>query len=283
MLSLISSKSYPSFNTGSKRLFYSFRPPQEPHRVISIKNGWATVFIGDIHGCLDELKKLIEKVVTTLPPHLRDKFVIFFTGDLVNKGPHSSKTLKFVRRLVQGDKAHAVRGNHDEAMLNQYASYSFFNRLKHFFSFSQYHYLKFLTKEDIEFVSSLPYTITIPELKVILVHAGIDPNLSLIEQHPDNMVRMRNMVRGQPTHLIENGTQWAHVYQKSNKTSRIVFGHDARRRFQEDSKYIGLDTGAVYGDRLTALIHFPNSTETILSVDSKAYSPVRGEVIHTDS
>ena len=111
------------------------------------------------------------------------------------------------------------------------------------------------------------------------------------------MVRMRNMVHGQPTHLIENGTQWAHVYQKSNKvlgchwnrnlwsfqTSRIIFGHDARRRFQEDTKYIGLDTGAVYGDRLTALIHFPNSTETILSVDSKAYSPVRGELIHTDS
>jgi len=50
LLSLISSKSYPAFKTGSKRLFYSFRPPQEPHRVISIKNGWATVFIGDIHG-----------------------------------------------------------------------------------------------------------------------------------------------------------------------------------------------------------------------------------------
>ena len=52
---------------------------------------------------------------------------------------------------------------------------------------------------------------------MILVHAGIDPNLSLVEQHPDHMVRMRNMVHGQPTHLIENGTQWAHVYQKSNK------------------------------------------------------------------
>ena len=52
---------------------------------------------------------------------------------------------------------------------------------------------------------------------MILVHAGIDPNLSLVEQHPDHMVRMRNMVHGQPTHLIENGTQWAHIYQKSNK------------------------------------------------------------------
>ena len=83
-------------------------------------------------------------------------------------------------------------------------------------------HFKFLSKEDIGFVSSLPYTITIPELKVILVHAGIDPNLSLIEQHPDHMVRMRNMVHGQPTHLIQNGTQWAHVYQKSNKV-RVGF------------------------------------------------------------
>ena len=112
----------------------------EPHRALEIK-------CLPIERCLDELKKLIEKVVTTLPPHLRDKFVIFFTGDLVNKGPHSSKTLKFVRRLVQGDKAHAVRGNHDEAMLNEYASNSLITRIKHFFAFSQYHYLKASTNE----------------------------------------------------------------------------------------------------------------------------------------
>ena len=61
---------------------------------------------------------------------------------------------------------------------------------------------------------------------MILVHAGIDPNLSLVEQHPDHMVRMRNMFHGQPTHLIENGTQWAHVYQKSNKVVKTFGSND---------------------------------------------------------
>ena len=40
------------------------------------------------------------------------------------------------------------------------------------------------------------------------------------------MVRMRNMFHGQPTHLIENGTQWAHVYQKSNKVVKTFGSND---------------------------------------------------------
>ena len=67
------------------------------------------------------------------------------------------------------------------------------------------------------FIESLPYTITIPELNTIVVHAGLVPGVPLVEQEPDYMVRMRNIVDEQPTHLIDNGTRWADVYDASNK------------------------------------------------------------------
>ena len=131
-------------------------------------------------------------------------------------------------------------------------------------------------------MSSLPYTITIPELSAIVVHAGLVPGVPLVEQQPDYMVRMRSINASTgPTHLIDQGTRWAEVYQASNATQRVIFGHDSRRRLQQDDKYLGLDTGAVYGDKLSAMIHYPNGTETIVSVQSAAYEHVNGVLLHS--
>ena len=75
-----------------------------------------------------------------------------------------------------------------------------------------------MSDDDLLFIESLPYTITIPELNTIVVHAGLVPGVPLVEQEPDYMVRMRNIVgEQQPTHLIDNGTRWADVYDASNK------------------------------------------------------------------
>ena len=62
---------------------------------------------------------------------------------MVNKGPHSSKTVKFVRRLVQGGKAHVVRGNHDEALLEAVHSATFVGKIWRFlWPYGKYHYIK---------------------------------------------------------------------------------------------------------------------------------------------
>ena len=64
------------------------------------------IIIGDVHGMLDELASLIEKV----DPGFDD--TIIFVGDLVDKGPDSVGVVEFVRRLAESFNVVVVEGNH---------------------------------------------------------------------------------------------------------------------------------------------------------------------------
>ncbi|MCH2189535.1 MAG: symmetrical bis(5'-nucleosyl)-tetraphosphatase [Gammaproteobacteria bacterium] len=66
--------------------------------------------VGDIQGCYDELAKLLDTVNFD-----QTKDRLFCVGDLVNRGPKSLKTLRFLRSL--GDSCTAVLGNHDIHLL----------------------------------------------------------------------------------------------------------------------------------------------------------------------
>ena len=67
---------------------------------------WA---IGDLQGCLDPLRALLARI----PADER----LVFVGDIVNRGPQSLATLRFVRDLVESGRAEALLGNHDLHLL----------------------------------------------------------------------------------------------------------------------------------------------------------------------
>lgn len=126
--------------------------------------------IGDLQGCLDPLERLLEK--TGYDPAVDS---LWFTGDLVNRGPQSLATLRYVMNL--GDSTSIVLGNHDLHLL----AIAYGNASAH----------KKDTLDDIleapdreDLLTWLRYRPLLhhdPETGFILVHAGLAPNWSLAD------------------------------------------------------------------------------------------------------
>lgn len=151
------------------------------HQIIN-KPKDKVIIVGDIHGCLDEMKLLLSKC-----EYNRDTCTLIFVGDLVNKGPYSVECVQYIRNLNQ----YCVKGNHDDQMLLHALNF----HDKQIEPPKKYQYVKQLNSEDLDFVKNLPYTISLPSLHSIVVHAGLVPNKSLEEQLSVDMYTMRNLTK----------------------------------------------------------------------------------------
>ncbi|MES4611493.1 MAG: bis(5'-nucleosyl)-tetraphosphatase (symmetrical) ApaH [Ewingella sp.] len=128
----------------------------------------STYLIGDVHGCIDELKALLAQV--NFNPE-QDR--LWLTGDLVARGPNSLEVLRYVSAL--GESVRMVLGNHDLHLLAIYAGISF-NKPKDRLN-------PLLEAEDadelINWLRRQPVLQVDEELKLVMAHAGITPQWDL--------------------------------------------------------------------------------------------------------
>jgi bis(5'-nucleosyl)-tetraphosphatase (symmetrical) len=120
--------------------------------------------IGDVQGCLEPLQRLLD----TLPLGSEDQ--IWFTGDLVNRGPHSLDVLRLVKGL--GQSARTILGNHDLHLLcvaEGFAKPHKGDTLDHILSAPD-------RDELLTWLRSQPLAIL--EEDCLLIHAGVYPSWS---------------------------------------------------------------------------------------------------------
>jgi hypothetical protein len=193
-----------------------------------------TIVIGDLHGCFDELSDLLKQV------ELRTDDRVIAVGDLITKGPKNPEVLDL---FIADDRFASVIGNHDRA-LRQYWRGEPIRLTKE----------QRITVEELEsqrerysaYLRSLPFTINLGSH--LVVHAGLRPGVPLRRQMASDLTEIRTM-GADPSR--RRGIPWYGVY----RGKRIVlFGHWPAKTPRLAPRAIGLDTGCVYGGRLTGYI-----------------------------
>ncbi len=195
-----------------------------------------TIIIGDVHGCLDELEALLAKA-----NYLSEKDRLIFVGDLINKGPSSREVLERVFSL----SAEVVMGNHEWGFLQYLEDGSFasagFPEVKRQLG----NQLTFWR----DWLCQLPTFIE--DEQFMVVHAGLVPN-----QHPSKtstsiLTTIRTWDRLGINLNNTSDPAWFELY---HAPKLVVFGHWAQQDLILRKNAIGLDTGCVYGNKLSAAI-----------------------------
>jgi serine/threonine protein phosphatase 1 len=199
------------------------RGQQEPGRLLAV---------GDIHGRLDLLRKLVRKVAPT-----PDDQVVFL-GDYVDRGPETRGVIEFLLEFRQAmPRSVFLKGNH-EAMLLDYLEGR--NRLLYIINgggvtLASYRHCDQgrIPPEHLAFFRDLlPYYET---ERFIFVHAGLRPGLAPARQNPEDLLWIRQ-------EFLSSDYDWG-------KT--VVFGHTPVETPYFAAGRIGLDTGAGHGRALT--------------------------------
>jgi hypothetical protein len=199
------------------------------------------IAIGDVHGCIDELQDLLRKC------DYQPGDLVVFLGDLVCKGPDSISVVQMAREIG----AIGIRGNHDFEVVRWYQAIQS-GVDPPVVGSEHFHIASCLSKDDMKWLYSLPWYISSKDLGALFVHAGFVAGIRLAKQNPRLMMNMRSILPdGTVTSKFFSNWPWARLW---DGPQTVLFGHDADRGLQQYEHAIGLDTGCVYGGRLTACI-----------------------------
>jgi bis(5'-nucleosyl)-tetraphosphatase (symmetrical) len=222
------------------------------------------IFIGDIHGCLDEFNELMKKV--SYNPN-EDRLILL--GDLIDRGPDSVGVIQRAREL----KLECVMGNHEHKFVKWFRSQGTRVDVYDRRDF----YTKF-TDQDIQYIQDMPTYIELHD--VIAVHAGLKPGISMSSQTKDDCMYLRytdldrkfiSLKKINKLGKEETGAIFWTQFWHGPKS--VVYGHNVHsyetpliEGIYPGVTCYGLDTGCCFGGRLTALIW---ETKEIVQVQAK--------------
>ncbi|MBI3989484.1 MAG: serine/threonine protein phosphatase [candidate division NC10 bacterium] len=186
--------------------------------------------IGDIHGCLEPLKQLMGMV----NPGEGDQLI--FLGDYIDRGPDPKGVVEYLLSL-KGNPVFLM-GNHERMFLDYLEGR---NRLLYLLNgggstLRGYGDASMIPADHLRFFKSL--RLYYEAGHYLFVHAGLKPGLPLEDQGPEDLLWIRGEFISYPGR-----------YPKT-----IVFGHMPMPEVLMLPDRIGIDTGCVYGGKLTCLV-----------------------------
>ncbi|MCZ2257212.1 bis(5'-nucleosyl)-tetraphosphatase PrpE [Sporosarcina sp. G11-34] len=228
--------------------------------------------IGDIHGCYNELCQLLKKLGYTMdkgiPLHPSGRSIAF-VGDAADRGPESIQTIELMFRLQDENQLIYSPGNHCNKLYRYVKGnkiqlqYGIETTVAELNSLSNKSRLKFIERY-IKFYEALPLYYSLDNGKLIIAHAGIREDLI----GTTHTKKLRSFVLyGDVTgEILPNGRplrrDWAKQY---TGEAFIVYGHTPVEHARFINNTVNIDTGCVFGGRLSAL-RYPE--KEIVSVPS---------------
>ncbi len=230
--------------------------------------------IGDIHGCATELETLLAGLGYTAPEFKHpDGRKAVFVGDLVDRGPRILDTVRIVRCMVESGSALCVPGNHDIKLLRALRGKNV--KIAHGLeqSLAEAAHLTDEEKASVcRFLDGLISHYVLDDGKLVVAHAGLKE---------DMQGRMSGAVRefclyGETTgETDEFGLpiryNWAAEYRGE---AMVVYGHTPVPQPEWLNNTINIDTGCVFGGKLTAL-RYPEKQLVSVPALAQYAEPIR--------
>ncbi|SDA21330.1 metallophosphoesterase [Sphingomonas sp. NFR15] len=237
------------------RLPFQKRVPPPPPPMIP--PGVRAYAIGDVHGRADLLDALLDDVFADHARRAPARLRLVFLGDLIDRGPGSRDVVERVRGLVlSDDRVSCIIGNHEEVFLlaldgdadalgmflriggdATLASYGIVDEI--YASGSDAELIDVMRArvpaEHVAFLSGLDDRVEIGGY--LCVHAGVRPGIPLDAQQPTDLRWIR-----QP--FLDHRGDFGKF---------IIHGHTPMGEVDVQPNRIGIDTGAAYGGKLTAI------------------------------
>ncbi|MFL9839841.1 metallophosphoesterase [Sphingomonas sp. ST-64] len=223
----------------------------------SIPPGQRVYAVGDIHGRLDLLDDLLERIERDDATRAPLDTTLIFLGDLIDRGPDSAQVIERLRQLSAAVPAiRFLLGNHEEvflkAMADEKGALPFFIRIGGkptalSYGITEAEYLACdypallnllrtrVPPEHLDFLSRFEDVIVIGDYA--FVHAGIDPAIPLDQQSTGSLRWIREEFLGH----------------RGTLEKIIVHGHTVTETIEQRAHRIGIDTGAYASGRLTAI------------------------------